>query len=224
MRSRALPAFGISVVALALATSVTPLANASTAGPSAGSSSAADSLTRLAGSDAVCASNLGAPSGQGIGSQDFESAFDAYDDMGAADFKLTSKCKVTKATAPGQFSVAGPVETVKGTIYSNKASKPAKVLCTGKGVGPGPDITATKFKNKKGKACVLKAGTYWLSMVAQMDFDPNGQWYWNSTTAKQDATDQWQNPGGGFGICPTWDSVLNCIGVDEDYIFTLEGK
>lgn len=223
MRSRALPALGLSVTALALATSFAPMASAS-AGPSAAGNSSASSLTRLVGSSAVCASNLGAPSGNGIGSQDFEAAFNAYDDQGAADFTLTQKCKVQKVVASGQFSASGPVASTQGYIYKNNGGLPGGLKCTGSGPGGGPDLTATGWAKPNGNPCRLKPGKYWVSIVAQMDFNPNGQWYWNTTTAKQGFDDVWQNPGGGFGICPTWDTNFNCIGVDEDYIFSLTGK
>ena len=225
MRSRVIiPAMGLSVVALALATSFAPMANASASGPTAGASSAAGSLTRLSGTDAVCGGNTGAPSGNGIGSQNFDSSFDAYDDMGAADFGVTQKCKVTAVTAPGQFSVGGPVNATEGYIYKNAGGEPGALKCTGKGTGPGPDLTAKNWENKKGGACKLAEGIYWVSIVAQMDFGSAGQWYWNTTTQKTGFSDMWQNPGGGFGICPSWDTNLNCIGVDEDYIFTVKGK
>jgi hypothetical protein len=37
-----------------------------------------------------------------------------------------------------------------------------------------------------------------------MDFETRGQWGWYTTNAAHGLADQWQNPGGGFGYCPSW--------------------
>jgi hypothetical protein len=34
----------------------------------------------------------------------------------------------------------------------------------------------------------------------------------------------WQNPGGGFGVCPNWASLEGCLGYGPDLLFALKGK
>ena len=53
-------------------------------------------------------------------------------------------------------------------------------------------------------AVELTAGHYWVSVQANLDFNVGGQWYFEDRTVQSNAEAAWQNPGGGFGICPTW--------------------
>ena len=57
----------------------------------------------------------------------------------------------------------------------------------------------------------LGPGTYWVSVQARMDFSPFGQWGWTDRTVQSNNSAAWQNPGGGFGVCPTWHSKLVCV-------------
>ena len=209
MRSRVLPALGLSVVALAVASSLAPMASAAS-GPSAATNNAGSA--GLERSAAVCGGNTGTPDGNGLTSQNFEAAFDAYDANGAADFK-TKKCVVTTVDIVGSFSVAGPAQSATVTIHKKNPNKPAKCTSTGGGAGPNFSVTFS--------GCTLKKGKYWVTAQANMDFQPNGQWYW-STTAIQEAEDMWRNPGGGFGVgCTTYGTNGACLGFASDYLFTV---
>ena len=53
-------------------------------------------------------------------------------------------------------------------------------------------------------AVTLPAGHYWVSVQANMDFPVGGQWGWTDRTVQSNNEAAWQNPGGGFGVCPTW--------------------
>ena len=53
-------------------------------------------------------------------------------------------------------------------------------------------------------AAVLTAGTYWIEIQANMDFATQGEWGWTDRTVQANSPAAWQNPGGGFGVCPTW--------------------
>ena len=37
-----------------------------------------------------------------------------------------------------------------------------------------------------------------------MEFGTNGQWGWWASGVAHGLADQWENPGGGFGFCPSW--------------------
>ena len=58
---------------------------------------------------------------------------------------------------------------------------------------------------------VLTAGTYWVEMQGNMTFNPNGEWGWTDRTVQSNNPAAWQNPGGGFGMCPTWTVKTVCI-------------
>jgi hypothetical protein len=59
---------------------------------------------------------------------------------------------------------------------------------------------------------------------AHQPFDPNGQWGWTERTVQSNSPAAWQNPAGGFGVCPTWDVRTTCLGAGApDQLFRLIG-
>jgi hypothetical protein len=71
----------------------------------------------------------------------------------------------------------------------------------------------------------LTSGTHWVSVQAHQPADPNGQWGWTERTVQANSPAAWQNPGGGFGVCPTWDVRTTCLGASAatDQMFRLIG-
>ena len=56
------------------------------------------------------------------------------------------------------------------------------------------------------------SGTYWVSVQAVQDFNPNGQWFWHNRTIQTNAGAVWQNPGDGYGTgCITWNRKNACM-------------
>ena len=221
MRSRALSVVGISAMALALAATLSPMASAQSAGPSAVQHSSAAISALPVSSDALCAGNNGAPNGDGISAQNFEAEFDAYDNEGAADFKIPAgtKCKVKTVAITGQFSAAGPSESITMTISKNDGGVPGAEKCTATLAAPGPNYVVP-FTD-----CRLRAGKYWLHGYVTMSFTAAGQWYWNTTNDQLLTDDLWRNPGDGFASgCTDWGTILNCIGLDYEYLFAINGR
>jgi hypothetical protein len=165
--------------------------------------------------------------GEAIDSQNFESTFAAYDDAGADDFTVPSghTWKVSEVDVTGQFFVdSGPSSSENVTFYSDAGGKPGKAVKKGTFTnlnGSGSPSYSLKLGKKGVK---LKAGTYWVSVVANCAFESCGEWGWEMNGAVQGNPAVWENPGGGFGICPKWDTVLNCIGASGDFMFALQGK
>ena len=57
---------------------------------------------------------------------------------------------------------------------------------------------------------VLTAGTYWVSAVGTIT---GSNWYWEGRSITDNTySTAWRNPGGGFGVCPTWSVRTSCIG------------
>jgi hypothetical protein len=58
-----------------------------------------------------------------------------------------------------------------------------------------------------------------------MTFSPNGEWGWTDRTVLSNSPAAWQNPGGGFGICPTWTVKTVCIPTagGPDQVYRLNG-
>jgi hypothetical protein len=72
---------------------------------------------------------------------------------------------------------------------------------------------------------VLTAGTYWAEIQGNMTFNPNGEWGWTDRTVQSNNPAAWQNPGGGFGLCPTWTVKTVCIPTagGPDQVYRLNG-
>jgi len=108
-------------------------------------------------------------------------------------------------------------------FYKDKNDMPARPLAKGTfenlDGGSGPDF-ALKLP---GKGVQLKPGTYWVSVISNMGFYPSGLWGWEMNNKQHGNEAMWRNPPGGFGVCPTWGTLENCIGYSGDLMFTLRG-
>ena len=176
----------------------------------------------------------------GVDSQNFESTYAAYDDQGADDFVVPSGATwtVTEVDAPGiYYNGSGPASSENVIFYSDGKGEPGKAVKGGavnnvKGKDSGGSFTISLGKKgvtlagggkpgKKGKGT-----TYWVSVVANCSFGGGcGQWGWSTSTKMHGNGAQWQNPGGGFGVCPTWGPITTCISgdTDPDFAFVLKG-
>jgi hypothetical protein len=165
----------------------------------------------------------------GFPSQDFEAAFDAYDNQGADDFVIPAvdgSWTINEVYIMGSYSTTGPAAAVNVYFYQDAAGLPGAPVFSALGVVPtdvGGDLTIALAP-----AAVLSSGTYWVSVQAVMDFTPFGQWFWSTRTVQSNSPYAWQNPGGGFGTpCSTWGAgAATCGvggGVDPDSLFRLSG-
>src|SRR5262245_25032991 len=70
-------------------------------------------------------------------------------------------------------------------------------------------------------------GTYWVSVQARQDFNPNGEWFWHNRTVQSGNADAaWQNPGNGYATgCITWNRKSACMAdqVSPDQVFQILG-
>jgi hypothetical protein len=163
-------------------------------------------------------------SGNAISSQNFESAYDVYDNMGADDFVVPAGQKwfVTEVSVTGQYTV-GPAASVHITFYKNKKGLPNTVVADYPAVTCAD--TAGSFVCGLPSKAKLKPGKYWVSVQANMDFAVGGQWYWQVRSVQSGNEGAWQNPGDGFGTgCTTWGGLGACIGNGPDLMFSLKGK
>lgn len=167
-------------------------------------------------------------SGVGIVSQNFESSFDIYDAQGADDFVVPegSSWKVTGVNTVGlYFNGSGPARDEHVTIYKDKHGKPGKVVADYDGVAGDDNFGSYTMSIPKTK---LKSGTYWVSVVANMDFGQGGESAWETSLTQTGNPAQWQNPGDGFGSgCTTWGDMQSCIGdlgEGPDFMFQIVGK
>jgi hypothetical protein len=169
----------------------------------------------------------GNDNGVGLVSQNFESAFDAYDAQSADDFKVPSghKWSIKEVDVTGvYFNGYGPARDVNVFVYKDKKGLPGKLVqeCDN---APITSDNGGSFVIKIPKSCKIhvKEGTYWLSVQANLDFGAGGEWGWEGNSVQTGNPYAFQNPGNGFATgCTTWGS--ECLGYGPDFMFALKGK
>jgi hypothetical protein len=164
----------------------------------------------------------------GIGSQKFEPAMAAFDDQTADDFVFTYPFNnvITGVRVMGEYSQGGgPVSSFNVYIYGNAPGNlPGGLIAARLNLpytGTPPDFTINLVS-----LVTLGPGTYWISVQARQDFNPNGQWFWHNRTVQSNAGAVWRNPGDGYGTgCITWNRKNACM-ADEvwpDQVFQILG-
>jgi hypothetical protein len=155
------------------------------------------------------------PGANATGSQNFEAAFDAFDDQLADDFIVPAgqTWSIESIDVDGvYFNGPGPATSVNVRFYNNAGTLPGALNGTAYLANPIAAGAATgDFSITLTSPKVLTPGTYWVEIQANLNFTPNGQWGWTDRTVQSNSSAAWQNPGGGFGVCPTWGAKLVCI-------------
>lgn len=163
-----------------------------------------------------------------IGSQDFEPASDTLDDQTADDFVFTypyNNC-ITAVRVMGEYSEGGgPASSFNVYFYANTAGNLPGTLIAALFNLPYTGTPPEFVINLTNPFC-LGPGTYWVSVQARQDLNPNGQWYWHNRTVQSNAGATWQNPGDGYGTgCFTWSRKNACM-LDQvwpDQVFQIVG-
>ena len=163
--------------------------------------------------------------GAAIVSQNFEAFFDNYDSALADDFTLDSKHVIRRILVAGQYwAGSGPARDETVTIYKDAAGLPGevKVSITRQGADTNGSFVI------KTPGIHVGIGTYWLSVVANMDFETGGEWGWETRSIQSGNPAVFENPGDGFGTgCVTWGVMQTCItdaGEGPDLMFALKGR
>lgn len=162
-----------------------------------------------------------------ISSQNFTSGtFTAYNDAAADDFVVPAGVTWKVKEVDVRYVQFGSHDSTSMDVifYNDGGGVPgtAAATCLGRDTG-GYNIKLGKPKATKCKV-KLKSGTYWVSVVANQNFSTDSQWYWAGHQPITGFNAQWQNPGGGFGICPTWCDASNVFGYSADLSFTIKGS
>lgn len=164
-----------------------------------------------------------------IGSQKFEPAMSALDDQVADDFVIANGWGapyVMGVRVMGEYSAGGgPASSFNIYFYENGAGNlPGSLIAAFMDlpyVGTPPDfIICLPYPFGIGP------GTYWVSVQARQDFNPNGQWFWHNRSVQSSAGATWQNPGDGYGTgCIAWSPKSTCMAgqVWPDQVFQILG-
>jgi hypothetical protein len=161
-------------------------------------------------------------------SQDFEESRNALDDELADDFVVPGgqTWNVESIDADGLYSgvnCPGPAQNFNVRFYSDSAGLPGALVESR--IGMSYVQVGSTFTVTVSPAVSLAAGTYWVSVQARQDSIPNGQWFWTDRTVQSNSPAAWQNPGGGWGRCPTWAQKVTCGGDPgaPDQVYRLNG-
>jgi hypothetical protein len=167
--------------------------------------------------------------GVAINSENYTSSFCTnYCDAAADDFVVPSghTWKITEVDVSGvYYNLSGPANSENVIFYKNNNGQPGS---------PAAECDGLKGTDNRGAFAItipttckvrLKAGRYWVSVVANMYFPTEGQWGWEISSVQHRKPAMWQNPGNGFGTgCTTWGTVENCVGIGPDLMFDLRGR
>jgi hypothetical protein len=131
--------------------------------------------------------------------------------------------QVTEVYVQGvYFNGAGPANNLNVFFYQDSGGLPGTLVSTR--IAQPYVESAGLFEVSLTAPVTLTSGIYWVSVQAHMPFDPNGQWGWTERTVQTNSPAAWQNPAGGFGVCPTWDVRTTCLGAGgPDQMFRLLG-
>ncbi len=166
----------------------------------------------------------GNDAGASVVSDNFQSSFDAYDSQGADDFTVPSLHQwiIKQVNVTGAyFNGAGPADGVTVYFYRDNGGLPGDLIEE----VDGSEFTDTNgsFSIKLDDAVSLKAGTYWISVQADIN-TANGEWGWEVNAVQNGNPSAWQNPGDGFGTgCTTWNTTQTCTGEGPDFMYSLAG-
>jgi hypothetical protein len=157
-------------------------------------------------------------SSSGIVSQNFSSANAIFDATAADDFVVTDASGWTVSEVDVNavyFNGSGPADSFDVTFYNDAAGSPGSVACA----APASTFSqsGSGFTIPLSSSCNLASGTYWVGVVANMNFSTGGEFGWIYYTGAPGGVSQWENPGGGFGTpCTTWGSFPLCFGITAD--------
>jgi hypothetical protein len=122
------------------------------------------------------------------------------------------------------FNGAGPATSWNVFFYANSGTLPGAQVFSATNLPVTQ--SGTTFTVNLPSAAVLSAGTYWVEIQANMTFGTQGEWGWTDRTVQSNSPAAWQNPGGGFAVCPTWmPKLANCVTTASgpDQVFRLNG-
>lgn len=173
------------------------------------------------------------PGRDAINSQNFETAYDAYDDFLADDFNVTpgKAWRITQVDVDGLYDNGpGPAASFNVYLHRNAAGNlprdPAAVVRLSQAYSV---VGASTFRITIAPPMLVPkdrpSDHIWISVQSNMNFLANGQWYWTDRRVLSNSGSAWKNPLGGFGICPTWSLMTDCVAgvTSPDLEFTLYG-
>jgi len=176
-------------------------------------------------------------SGYSIDSNNFTGDFSQYNAAAADDFAVPAghKWRIKEVDVTGvYFSGSGPATSENVLIYKNLRGLPGTLVAECSNIQGIDNKGSFAIKIPKSCKMVLQGGrlakgkTYWVSVVANIDFACCGAWAWETRTGQNGNPAAWENPNDGFGTgCTTWNALMSCFGdfgEGPDFMFALKGE
>ena len=175
---------------------------------------------------------LDSPAGVGFASQVFDSANAIFDCRAADDFTVPVvdvQWDVASLHVSGTYlGGTGPTPALNVEFLADGGGVPGAVACSYPGLLLGVDYGDDGSGNlaiRLPSICSLPAGTYWVSVQADMDSTGGGQWLWSERSAQSGSPFAWENPPDGFGTgCVAWSPAGGCGASAPDLLFRLLGE
>ncbi len=165
-----------------------------------------------------------------IQSQNYTSGTYAADDNQGADDFVVPKGKtwtVTEMDVSGAYfgGTGVPAASEDVIFYIDNKGTPGNPVKKGSFTNLSGTDSNGDFATQLGKTGVkLKAGRYWVSVVANCNYTAGcGAWAWETRSPIVGDDAMWQEPGLTTG-CKTWGTLTNCLSDPGDFMFALKGK
>ncbi len=227
--SMAIVAAGIGLSATHAAAPTPPAARAGRPGALGAAATAPQLAPRAPGApDVVLYDQYDHPGINSTNSQRYEMDFNSYDDFGGDDFTVPAghTWLVDEIDVAGMYyNGSGPAVDFNVFFFTNSGSLPDAVVYEAyyQSYTGGPTDFVIHLANP---AYLTGGSTYWLSVQADMNFNPAGNWGWTNRTVLSGYPAGWINPRGGFGSgCTTWGVRTQCVGAANapDQVFRMAG-
>ncbi|HTG18107.1 MAG TPA: proprotein convertase P-domain-containing protein, partial [Blastocatellia bacterium] len=171
--------------------------------------------------------NNAAPTPGGVTSQNFEAVNNAFDSECADDFVVPvgEIWTINQVFVVGEYSIAGPAASANVVFYADSSTLPGAVAATAANSPVTTDVGGD-FTITLSAPAVLTSGTYWVSVQANLNFTPTGQWFWDNRSTISNSGAAWRNPGGGFGVgCTSFGRKTTCLPTQNgpDELFQILG-
>jgi hypothetical protein len=161
-------------------------------------------------------------------SQEFQETLSIFTSQAADDFFIAEPTGWTIETvvvAGAYYNGPGPTPFVNVMFYSDNTGVPGDPIYLYDGLTTFTDVAGDFTIDLSSSPAVLPPGNYWVSVQADMDFEPSGQWGWTERLVPTGSLSVWRNPGNGYGTnCTNWMPREFCgIGTEPDHVFQLHG-
>lgn len=162
----------------------------------------------------------------GVPVQNFEPAYDAYDNEAADDFVVPAGGWTVESFNIVTTIGSPTATTASVSIYPDNGGTPG-TTATCSDAAAAANLVSGASSITLTTPCALSAGTYWVAVSVNLSFAASGQVFWSGRTVGSNSPAVWRNPGDGFGSgCTDWGTVATCGvggGVDPDYLFQVVG-